>query len=407
MHYSGQIWSPRIFKLPVAVSFKSQLVISVSVSVSVSSDMDMVIIRSRLLPLSSTLRSPLTPSSSAGIISLQPPPLVEKARWRCVSEEGSVAAGELPGRERRRMRQQRREANTEDPLVSNWREQVEDRLLLDNYHKKKKQHFTINSLSDLGPQWWALQVSRNRAPEIAAALTQTLSAAFTDLQFKLYNPSIRERSIMKDGFIRVKHRPLVPGTIYLHCILNRHVHHLVEACQGVVGFSGSQVVARYVLIYLIYFNLIHNISNWTSRLNKSLFFSIYACRDEQFFTKPRPVSADDIEAILLQEKQEQESADKAFEEKHLATKRPPRSKKLNHAYLLPGVSVRVISGPFADYTGCLKQLNLKKKKVYFYSHSTLHLIFTRQLNFFHGKDQFSLFNILVSWIAMVLTVDKQ
>jgi transcription antitermination factor NusG len=71
-----------------------------------------------------------------------------------------------------------------------------------------------------------------------------------------------------------------------------------------------------------------------------------------------------MEAILLEEKQEQEAADKAFQQKQLAAKRPPPSKRLKHAYLLPGVSIRVLSGPFADYTGSLKQLNLKKKKVF-------------------------------------------
>lgn len=87
------------------------------------------------------------------------------------------------------------------------------------------------------------------------------------------------------------------------------------------------------------------------------------CSHEEYFTKPRPASADELETILLREKEEQEAVDKAIKEQEEGTKKTPRSKKLNHAYLLPGVSVRVLSGPFADYTGCLKELHLKKQKV--------------------------------------------
>lgn len=87
------------------------------------------------------------------------------------------------------------------------------------------------------------------------------------------------------------------------------------------------------------------------------------CSNEQYFTKPEPVSADELEAILQQEKEEQEAVDQAFKEKEERIKKPRRSKKKNHAHLLPGVSVRVLSGPFADYTGCLKELHLKKRKV--------------------------------------------
>jgi transcription antitermination factor NusG len=116
--------------------------------------------------------------------------------------------------------------------------------------------------------------------------------------------------------------------MYLHCVLDRQVYDFVKASQGVGGFVGSQIEASH----------------------------------EEYFTKPRPVSDDELEAIRLREKEEQEAVDKAFKEKEEGNKKPPPSKKLNQAYLLPGVSVRVLSGPFADYTGCLKELHLKKRK---------------------------------------------
>ncbi|KAF3334587.1 Transcription termination/antitermination protein NusG [Carex littledalei] len=268
-----------------------------------------------------------------------------RLRLRCVSE---AAAGELTARERRRLRQHRRESHTASESesesdsdggavrhrASNWREQVEERLLVEaKINKKKKQlsraqKLSINGLTQLGPQWWALRVSTIRTSEIATLLSRSLSTTFPQVQFKIYNPSVRHRRKSKDGAILIKQKPLVPGTMYLHCILDRQVHDFVKNCQGIGGFVGSQIEASH----------------------------------EEYFTKPRPVSADDLQAVLLREKEEQAAVDKAFKEKEEGIKKPPPSKKLNHAYLLPGVSVRVLSGPFADYTGCLKELHLKKRK---------------------------------------------
>ncbi|KAJ1702717.1 hypothetical protein LUZ63_002496 [Rhynchospora breviuscula] len=256
-----------------------------------------------------------------------------KMRLKCLTE-ATEAAAELTARERRQLRQQRREAKD-----SNWREQVEDRLLLEAKKRKKAKpsraaRLSVNGLMALGPQWWALRVSRTRAPEIATRLTRALSTNFPEVEFKVYNPSVRESRKLKDGTIRIKHRPIVPGIMYLHCKLNRQVHDFVKTCQGVQGFLGSQIEA-----------------------NK-----------EEYFVKPRPIDADEIEAILQQEKEEQDTVDKAFKEKEAGGKKPSRRNNLNQAYLLPGVNVRVLSGPFADYTGSLKEIDLKKKK------ATVHLV---------------------------------
>lgn len=108
-----------------------------------------------------------------------------------------------------------------------------------------------------------------------------------------------------------------------------------------------------------------------------------------------------MEAIFKQAKEEQEKSDRAFEEEQWAegifnneelnistysasgevttsTKvaRPKKqSKKISepsdsnllaeedHKFLSPGSSVRVLSGPFAEFTGCLKELDQKSGKV--------------------------------------------
>lgn len=127
-------------------------------------------------------------------------------------------------------------------------------------------------------------------------------------------------------------------------------------------------------------------------------FNIYRKRQ---INKPRPVSVDDVEAIFEQAKEEQEKADKAFEEEQqkeetispekliiyphvdskdvtisVADSKPKRrSRKASkpiadgastgeHDKLLKlGSTVQVLSGTFAEFSGNLKKLDRKNGKV--------------------------------------------
>lgn len=110
-------------------------------------------------------------------------------------------------------------------------------------------------------------------------------------------------------------------------------------------------------------------------------------------TRPRPVSEFDMEAIFRQAKEEQQKAEQAFEQdqqeaalnsglnsddavKSTGDSKPKRrsrktldplingSSKGKNEKLVPGSSVRVVSGTFAEYVGSLKKLNRRTKKVY-------------------------------------------
>ncbi|KAA8518981.1 hypothetical protein F0562_016245 [Nyssa sinensis] len=143
---------------------------------------------------------------------------------------------------------------------------------------------------------------------------------------------------------------------------------LLRECEGVGGFVGSKV------------------GNTKRQINK-----------------PRPVSTNDLEAIFQQAKEEQEKTDLAFKEEQqregildleklniiytdpqsasedvtesvLASKPKSRSRKASEPLavgestgrknkpLIPGSTVQVVSGTFAEFTGTLKKLDRKTGK---------------------------------------------
>ncbi|XP_058109324.1 uncharacterized protein LOC131252672 [Magnolia sinica] len=305
-----------------------------------------------LLPLSpSSLSFPLSPSTLISI----PKPLRISASLDHRIDGGSE---QLTAKERRQLRNERRESNA----GYSWREEVEQRLL-----KKPKKKYTswteelnLDNLSLLGPQWWVVRVSRVSAQSTTEQLARSLVRSFPDMEFKVYLPSVHEKRKLKNGSYSVKSKPLFPGCVFLRCVLNKEIHDFIRECNGVGGFLGSKV------------------GNTKRQINR-----------------PKPVSVDDMEAIFQQAKEEQERTDRAFEEEQRAEEilgggelsiesdtqpvtkstkdaKPKRRLKKglepsesssmtgkDHKSLVPGCSVKVTSGPFADFTGRLKEWDRK------------------------------------------------
>ncbi|CAK9133929.1 unnamed protein product [Ilex paraguariensis] len=268
----------------------------------------------------------------------------------------------LTARERRQLRNERRESKPS----YNWREEVEERLI-----KKPKKRYTswteelnLDNLALLGPQWWVVRVSRVSWQDIAERLAKSLARNLPDIEFKMYAPAIQVKRKLKNGSISVKPKPLFPGCIFLRCTMNKQIHDFIRECDGVGGFVGSKV------------------GNTKRQINK-----------------PRPVDADDLEAIFKQAKEEQEKADQAFEEEQqgeltpdseeqklnsnfasrdnadsiISSKPKSRSKKnserptsgppagTDDKLLIPGSSVQVVSGAFAGFSGMLRKLDRKMR----------------------------------------------
>ncbi|KAI7731885.1 hypothetical protein M8C21_032249 [Ambrosia artemisiifolia] len=215
----------------------------------------------------------------------------------------------------------------------NWREDVEEKLL----QKPKKQfnswkeELNLDKLSELGPQWWILKVSRARGKDTVERMMQALHKNYPDAHFEVFDAAVYEKSKLKNGKISVKPKPLYPGCVFLHCILNRELHNFIrEDCEGVGGFVGRMV------------------GNTKRQINK-----------------PRPVSKDDMKSIFEEVKEKQEAADKAFEEEHsssalLSADIKASNKTKGRKRTLLGSAVRIVAGDFVDFSGTVKKLDKKR-----------------------------------------------
>ncbi|XP_076902057.1 uncharacterized protein LOC143556676 [Bidens hawaiensis] len=237
---------------------------------------------------------------------------------------GSIGL-QLSPKEKRELKKVKRE----EKRMYNWREDVEEKLL----QKPKKQfnswkeELNLDKLSELGPQWWILKVSRARGKDTVERMLQSLHKNFPDDQFKVFDAAVHEKTKLKNGKISVKPKPLYPGCVFLHCILNRELHNFIrEDCEGVGGFVGRMV------------------GNTKRQINK-----------------PRPVSKDDMESIFEEVKEKQEAADKAFEQEQSLVV-PSSDKKVSKSRkrTLLGSTVKIVSGDFVDFSGTVMKLDKKR-----------------------------------------------
>ncbi|XP_050212658.1 uncharacterized protein LOC126664345 [Mercurialis annua] len=299
------------------------------------------------------------PPPSLPFLSLQiPTPKIPPIK-ATLDSTTAAEAQELTARERRQLRQERRESKA----GYSWREQVEDALI----NKPKKVKVTagearnLDTLADLGPQWYALRVARIGSDRTAELIARLLSRDYPDLEFKVYAPSLKIKTKLKNGTYSVKSKPIFPGCVFLWCVLNRELHEFIrEECTGVGGFIGSIV------------------GNNKRQINR-----------------PKPVSAKDMEDMFRQAKEEQEKYDRDFEEEQkkdgvlnslkladkgvtksdtntqptgttLKVSDPPATgspRKMNSKLPTVGSTVRVVSGTFAEFVGTLKKSNRKTRKV--------------------------------------------
>lgn len=283
-----------------------------------------------------------------------------------VSLSASAAEGEPRGRERRQQRNEARELRARD-----WKEEVQERLIHEPARRRKKppkrtwrEDLNLDLLAELGPQWWLLRVSMAPGTDYVDLITKAISRRYSEVSFKIYNPAIEVKKRLKSGSISTKSKPLHPGLVFLYCTLNRELHDFLRDTEGCYGFIGAT----------------------RGSIKRQI-------------KKPKPIPIEEVESIFRKEKEEQEKADKEFEELENWDNVKSFGKPVEGTELMlinkikkqvkkstskggsgdntstPGASVHVLSGPFADYSGSVLEVNRKNKKV------------TVQLTLF-GKESF-------------------
>lgn len=108
---------------------------------------------------------------------------LRSAGFRISATLESVNERQLTARERRKLRNERRENNP----AYNWREEVEEKLI-----KKPKKRYAswtdelnLDNLALLGPQWWIVRVSRVTGHDTAERLARSLSRNFPSMDFQV------------------------------------------------------------------------------------------------------------------------------------------------------------------------------------------------------------------------------
>ncbi|KAM3261829.1 hypothetical protein ACQJBY_052490 [Aegilops geniculata] len=267
--------------------------------------------------------------------------------------EGGCGDGELTARERRERRREARELKARD-----WKEEVEERLIHEPARRRKKppkrtwrEELNLDFLAEHGPQWWLVRVSMAPGTDYVDLITKAVARRFSEVSFKIYNPAIQVKKRLKSGLISTKSKPLHPGLVFLYCTLNKELHDFIRDTEGCYGFIGAT----------------------RGSIKRQI-------------KKPKPIPVEEVESIIKKEKEEQEKADKEFEDlenwdkgsfgkpvedselmlinkiKKQVKKSTSKAASSNDTFTL-GASVHVLSGPFAGFTGSLLEVNRKNKKV--------------------------------------------
>ena len=151
-------------------------------------------------------------------------------------------------------------------------------------------------------KWFTLRVYSGQEAKVKAHLEYEIQLKELEDRFgRIVVPSEPVLE-MKDGKKRLKNRVFFPGYILVEMVLDTQTKHLVQETSGVISFVGPK-------------------------------------------NNPTEVKAEEVEAVLRKVEKKETEAEKV--------ETPFRM----------GDAIRVIDGPFADFTGIIEEINEEKKKV--------------------------------------------
>lgn len=162
------------------------------------------------------------------------------AASKVASVGGPESAETLSARDRRRLRNERREeAKSSKPP---WREEVEKKL---SQRKKKPkswmEEMNLDNLAVQGVQWWMLLVPRNSERLAADDLSKAFPSQFPDIEFQVYLPEIPSRRKLKNGSYSESKKRIFPGYLFIRGPLNKEIHDFIRNTPRVRGFFGRKV----------------------------------------------------------------------------------------------------------------------------------------------------------------------
>lgn len=151
-------------------------------------------------------------------------------------------------------------------------------------------------------KWYTLRVYSGQETKVKAQLENEIAFKSLDDRFgRIVVPSEPVLE-MRDGKKRLKNRVFFPGYILIEMVLDTQTKHLVQETPGVISFVGPR-------------------------------------------NHPTEVKAEEVEAVLRKVERKESEAEQV------------------EVPFRVGDAIRVIDGPFADFTGIIEEVNEEKKKV--------------------------------------------
>jgi transcription termination/antitermination protein NusG len=151
-------------------------------------------------------------------------------------------------------------------------------------------------------QWYVVHAYSQYENSVKKALTERIKRAGLEHKFGQILVPTEEVMEIKDGVKRMTERKFFPGYVLVQMAMDEETWHLVKSTPKVMGFIGGTP------------------------------------------DKPAPISEKEAKRIL---NQVEESVEK------------PKPKTLYE----PGEGIRVIDGPFADFTGVVEEVNYEKNRL--------------------------------------------
>jgi transcriptional antiterminator NusG len=154
----------------------------------------------------------------------------------------------------------------------------------------------------LEKKWFTLRVYSGQENKVKAHLENEIT--FKNLEERFGRIIVPSESVleMREGKKRLKNKVFFPGYILVEMVLDNQTKHLVQETPGVISFVGPR-------------------------------------------NSPTEVRPDEVESVL-----------RKVERKEVETERVEIPFRV-------GDAIRVIDGPFADFTGIIEEVNEEKKKV--------------------------------------------
>jgi len=154
----------------------------------------------------------------------------------------------------------------------------------------------------LDKKWFTLRVYSGQETKVKAQLENEIK--FKSLEDRFGRIIVPSEPVleMRDGKKRLKNRVFFPGYILIEMVLDTQTKHLVQETPGVISFVGPR-------------------------------------------NNPTAVKPEEVEAVLRKVERKESEAEQV------------------EVPFRVGDAIRVIDGPFADFTGIIEEVNEEKKKV--------------------------------------------